>query len=95
MSQHRSNWIGAQDMVRLRAWRYGYEAFRLGLPLEYSGRRSKALAYEYGRLTAAFLKSQGRPLLRISTTRPISEVYVKDLAKALTQCMRAQRSVPE
>ncbi len=87
MSQVRNNWITAQDMVRSRAWRYGYEDFRLGAPLDYSGHRSKALAYEYGRLTAAYLKSRGQQLFRISTTRPISEVFVPDLARALVRCL--------
>lgn len=89
MAQFRNNWITAQDMVRSRAWRYGYEDFRLGAPLDFTGHRSKALAYEYGRLTAASLKSQGQQLLRISTTRPISEVYVPDLTHALIDCVQS------
>lgn len=89
MAQFRNNWITAQDMVRSRAWRYGYEDFRLGARLDFEGHRTKALAYEYGRLTAAFLKSQGRQLIRISTTRPISEVYVPDLTHALIDCVQS------
>ncbi|MEO3413278.1 hypothetical protein AAFO92_01340 [Roseovarius sp. CAU 1744] len=89
MPQHRSNWITAQDMVRSRAWRYGYEDFRLGAPLHFAGHRNKALAYEYGRLTAAFLKSQGRQLTRISTTRPLNEAYVPDLTHALMDCVQS------
>ena len=88
MPQFHNNWVSARDMVRSRAWRHGYEDFRLGAPLVFSGHRSKALAYEYGRLTAAYLQSCGQQLIRISTTRPISEVYVPDLAKALEQCAR-------
>ena len=95
MSQHRNNWITARDMVRSRAWRHGYEAFRLGKPLDYDGHRSKALAYEYGRLTAAFLKSQGRQLIRISTTRPICEAHVPALAEALILCARLQPEAAE
>jgi len=88
MPQVHNNWITAQDMVRSRAWRYGYEDFRLGAPLDFAGHRSKALAYEYGRLTAAYLKSRGKQLIRISTTRPISETYVPGLAEALVQCSK-------
>lgn len=90
MPQVANNWITAQDMVRSRAWRHGYEDFRRGAPLDYSGHRSKALAYEYGRLTAAYLRSRGWQLIRISTTRPISDVYVPDLAAALVECSKLQ-----
>ena len=91
MTQFRDNWITAQEMVRSRAWRYGYEDFRLGAPLDFSGHRSKALAYEYGRLTAAFLKSEGRQLIRISTTRPISETLVPELVEALIECVQVHQ----
>ena len=73
-------------MVRSRAWRQGYESFRLGQPPEFIGRGTKSLAYEYGRLTAAFLSGQGQRLRRVSTTRPINEHYVPQFADALMQC---------
>ena len=83
MAQLRDNWITAQDMVRSRAWREGYESFRLGDPLDYAGPRSKTLAYEYGRLTAAYLQSQGARLRRVPAHRPLNEHYLPELAEAL------------
>lgn len=90
MTQTQDNWVTAQNMVRSRAWRYGYEDFRLGAPFAFSGHRSKALAYEYGRLTAAFLRSRGERLMRLSTKRPLATIYVPQLAKALMECMNAK-----
>ncbi len=87
MTQHASHWITAKDMVRSRAWRQGYESFRKGEPPAYDGRRSKCLAYEYGRLTAAHLTSQGVQLVRVSPLRPVNEAYVPDLARALLDCV--------
>ena len=87
MAQFRDNWIEAQDMVRSRAWRQGFEAFRRGEPLDYAGPRAKSLAYEYGRLTAAWLTGQGLPLRWVSSTRPINEHYVPELAEALQNAL--------
>ena len=92
MSQHRDNWITARDMVRSRAWRHGYEDFRRGAALDYAGHRSKTLAYEYGRLTAAYLQSEGHRLVRVSPTRPINEAYVRALTSALLGCLAVEPS---
>lgn len=83
MAQHVNNWVTAQDMVRSRTWRQGYESFRLAQPPKFDGHRSKCLSYEYGRLTAALLRSEGQRLLQVPTTRPLYETYVPYLAKAL------------
>ena len=93
MTQLRDNWIGAQDMVRSRAWREGYESYRRGEPPGFSGRRSQVLAYEYGRLTAAFLKGEGEQLLRVSPYRPVNRHYVPYLAAALTRCANGKFGV--
>lgn len=87
MPQLRDHWVTAEDMVRSRAWRAGYESYRLGQPPEFTGRRSQSLAYEYGRLAAAYLQAEGQQLLRVSTTRPINEHYVPQLAEALVRCL--------
>lgn len=87
MAQLRDNWITAQDMVRSRAWRQGYEAFRRGEALDYVGPRSKTLAYEYGRQTAAYLKGQGTVLPRVTARRPVNEHYVPALAEALLRAV--------
>ena len=88
MTQLKDHWVKAEDMVRSRAWRQGYESFRLGEPPDFAGHRSKSLAYEYGRLCAAYLQGEGEQLLRVSTTRPINEHYVPQLAEALLRCLR-------
>ena len=85
MTQLRNHWVKAEDMVRSRAWREGYESFRLGQPPIYAGRGRKSLAYEYGRQVAAFLKGRNKRLVRVSTTRPVNEHYVPTLTNALTQ----------
>ena len=87
MMQARDHFVTAKDMVRSHAWRAGYESFRRGEPPEYQGRGSKSLAYEYGRLTAAYLQGQGQQLIRVSTTRPIIEHYVPEFADALLRCV--------
>ena len=87
MAQLRNHWIEAQDMVRSRAWRQGFEAFRRGEPLDYAGPRTKSLAYEYRRLTAAYLTGQGRQLRWVTSTRPVNEHYVPELAAALQQAL--------
>jgi hypothetical protein len=74
-------------MVRSRAWRLGYESFRLGHEPDYLGPRAKALAYEYGRLTAAYMQGQGVHLKRVTPTRPVNDAYVPDLARALEQAV--------
>lgn len=87
MPQLKDHQVTAVAMVRSRAWRQGYESFRLGQPPEFTGRRNKSLAYEYGRLTAAYLRGRGEQLRRVSTTRPINEHYVPQLAEALVRCV--------
>lgn len=86
MPQLQNNWVTEEAMVRSRAWRTGYESFRLGQPPEYAGHGSGALAYEYGRLTAAYLRGQGLQLRRLPTSRPVNDHYVPQLAKALSRC---------
>lgn len=86
MPQLRDHLVTAEAMVRSRAWRQGYESFRLNQPPEFIGRGTKSLAYEYGRLTAAFLLGEGERLRRVSTTRPINDHYVPHFADALMQC---------
>ncbi len=95
MAQLYSYWVRPEDMVRSKAWRLGYESFRLGKPPDYLGPRAKALAYEYGRLTAAYLQGQGHHLRRVTPTRPVNEAYVLDLAAALENAAFASvRPVP-
>jgi len=86
MPQLQDHWVTEKAMVRSRAWRMGYESFRLGQPPDYSGPGSGALAYEYGRLTAAYLSGQGLRLRRLSVARPVNEHYVPQLADALKRC---------
>ena len=74
-------------MVRSKAWRMGYESCRLGEPPEYLGPRAKALAYEYGRLTAAYLEGEGVRLKRVTPTRPVNDAYVPHLAEALQKAV--------
>ncbi len=85
MTQRRNNWVSARDMIRSRAWREGYESFRLGKPPEFGAHGRKSLAYEYGRLSAAFIRSKGQQLPRVSATRPLNEHYVPQLVRALSQ----------
>ncbi len=85
MTQLRDHWVTAEDMVRSRAWREGYESFRLGEPPVFAGRGRKSLAYEYGRQVAAYLKGRDNRLVRVSTTRPVNEHYIPALTDALTQ----------
>ncbi|MEM7732368.1 MAG: hypothetical protein AAF280_06230 [Pseudomonadota bacterium] len=74
-------------MIRSRAWRMGYESFRLGQPPDYLGPRAKSLAYEYGRLTAAYLKGEGVRLKRVTPTRPVNDAYVPGLTAALERAV--------
>ncbi len=87
MSQLVDHRVSLRDMVRSRAWRMGYESVRLNKPPEFDGRGRAALSYEYGRLTAAYLKGQGQQLLRVSPVRPVNEGYVPKLAEALRRCV--------
>lgn len=87
MAQLRDRWIAAQDMVRSRAWREGYESFRLGKALDFAGPKSKTLAYEYGRFTAACLTGEGARLPRITPSRPINEAYVGPMAAAMLRAL--------
>jgi hypothetical protein len=83
MSQLASHWITAEDMVRSRAWRMGYESARRGLPPDFMCHGRQALAYEYGRLTAAFLLGEGKALPRLPLNRPIDSFRTRPLALAL------------
>ena len=74
-------------MVRSRAWREGYESFRRGKDPAFIGPRSKSLAYEYGRLTAAYLAGRGQRLDRVPTTRPLYNAYLPQLTDALLRCV--------
>lgn len=94
MAQIRNHWVTARDMVRSRAWREGYESFRLGEPPDYAARGPKALAYEYGRLTAACMKGEGQTLRRVSPRRPVNEHYVPALAAALKRSAAGDLGLP-
>lgn len=83
MPQVNDTRIPPEAMVRSRAWRMGYESCRLGQPPEFIPRGDKTLAYEYGRLTAAFLKGEEAPLPRVPVARPTREDLVPRLARAL------------
>ncbi|MEM6587821.1 MAG: hypothetical protein AAF641_05185 [Pseudomonadota bacterium] len=89
MAQLYSYWVRPEDMIRSRAWRMGYESYRLGEPPDYLGPRAKSLAYEYGRLTAAYLIGEGVRLRRVTPTRPVNDAYVPDLAAALERAVVA------
>lgn len=89
MSQVRDRRVLATEMVRSRAWRAGYAACRRGENARFLERGSKALAYEYGRLTAAWLIGEGRGLPWISERRPLPERLVHDMAAALLDCAAA------
>ena len=88
MPQLKDNRVTAEAMVRSRAWRLGYESYRLGQDPEFITRGDKTLAYEYGRLTAAFLKGRGTSLPRIPPARPTREDLVPAMANALWACVR-------
>ena len=87
MSQLRNRWITAEDMVRSRAWRRGYHDFRRGEPPDFDARGSQALAYEYGRQTAAYLTGQGCDLPRVTPHWPINDRHAEMLACALLRCV--------
>jgi hypothetical protein len=70
MTQIADTIVSAEAMVRSRAWREGYESFRLRLPPDYAHRGRHTLAYEYGRQTAAWLKGRDEPLPRVPANRP-------------------------
>ncbi len=70
-------------MVRSRAWRQGYESYRKGEAPDFAGRGRRALAYEYGRLTAALLSSEGQSLHRVSAARPVNPHHLPGLVRAL------------
>lgn len=83
MSQIRDRMVMAEAMVRSRAWREGFESFRLGDQPEYLDRGRQSLAYEYGRLTAAYLAGRGERLPRIPTGRRPCDHVVTRLARTL------------
>lgn len=87
MTQLRETPVTAEAMVRSRAWREGYESFRLGETPRFVGRGDKTLAYEYGRLTAAYLRGQGVFLVRLPVARPLGDLHVPRLAAALMACV--------
>ncbi len=89
MSQLHSRWVTAEDMIRSRAWRAGFESYRLGEPPRFTGQGAKSLAYEYGRQTAAYLRGQGDALPRITAARPVPDHHLPRLATALLACARA------
>lgn len=89
MPQIIDNLVSPQDMVRSRSWRVGYESYRRGKDPEFDGHRSKCLAYEYGRLTAAWLRSEGQQLLQIPVNRPLYDPYIPHLAEALLKTVVA------
>ena len=83
MTQHRDNWVAARDMVRSRAWREGYESFRRGDDPAFGAHGRRSLAYEYGRLSAAYLRARGAQLPMVSTMRPVNEHYLPQFVDAL------------
>ena len=90
MTQVFNHWVSAEDMVRSRIWREGYESYRLGQKPIYGGYGRKALAYEYGRLVAAHLRGRGHRLIRVQTTRPMYEPYVPVFVDALEQVLNSE-----
>lgn len=90
MAQLRDHWVDAEHMVRSRAWREGYESYRLGRPHDFSGPKSRALAYEYGRFTAAWLKAKGAHLPRITPMRPMNDAYVRPMARSMLEALEAE-----
>jgi len=65
-----------------------------GAPEPHIERETKALAYEYGRLTAAYLKGKGRPVPWISDHRPLPDYHVPYLASALHEYVQATTDNP-
>lgn len=92
MVQVPSRKVEAEAMVRSRAWREGYAGFRRGDNARFIERGTKALAYEYGRLTAAYLKGENAPLPWVSETRPLPDRYVGFFAEALLHCIQETAS---
>jgi len=82
-------------MVRSRAWREGYASYRRGDPAEFVERGTKALSYEYGRLTAAYLHGKGRVMPWISDRRPLPERLVPYMAHALIECAEDREDLGE
>ena len=87
MVQIPSHLVDAEAMVRSRAWREGYASVRRGENARFIDRGTKALAYEYGRLTAAHLKGRGAPLPWIAERRPLPDRHLDYLAGALLRCI--------
>ena len=86
MTQLRETTVTPEAMVRSRAWRLGYESYRLKEEPSFVGRGDKTLAYEYGRLTAAYLQGKGEFLNRLPVARPLPEHLVPRYADALRAC---------
>src|SRR6056297_151550 len=89
MSQTQDRWVQARAMVRSRAWRAGYASARRGEDAQFMERGTKALAYEYGRLTAAWLRGEGQLLPWVSERRPLPDYLVRYMAEALMDCVTA------
>jgi len=89
MSQTQDRWVQARAMVRSRAWRAGYASARRGEDAQFMDRGTKALAYEYGRLTAAWLRGEGQLLPWVSERRPLPDYLVRYMAEALMDCATA------
>src|SRR6056297_1166842 len=94
MSQTQDRWVQARAMVRSRAWRAGYASARRGEDAQFMDRGTKALAYEYGRLTAAWLRGEGQLLPLISERRPLPDYLVRYMAEALMACVAAASEGP-
>jgi len=86
MTQVKHKLIEAEAMVRSYAWREGYASARRGDPPDFVHRGRRTLSYEYGRLTAAYLRGQGREVPWIMSHRPLPERLVPYFAEALLEC---------
>ncbi|WWR46497.1 hypothetical protein RZ517_17295 [Roseovarius sp. S88] len=87
MVQIQSMQVTAKDMVRSRVWREGYESYRRGQPPVFGEHGHKTLAYEYGRLVAAYLCGKGHRLVHVQTTRPLYEPHAEVFAQALEEIL--------
>ena len=90
MSQVKDRLVTAEAMVRSRAWREGYASCCRGEGAEFMERGTKALSYEYGRLTAAYLKGEGQPVPWVSERRPLPDRLTPYFARALMECAKCR-----
>jgi hypothetical protein len=93
MSQVKDRLVTAETMVRSRAWREGYASCRRGDDADFMHRGTKALSYEYGRLTAAYLKGEGQPVPWGSERRPLPDRLAPYFARALIECAKCSGCV--